>query len=260
MGTPYEATPPPVSIRNLGETPLVWGPHMNTYSVPSPRSVARFAGTFYLLTIVTGIVAQLFISDRLVGTGDAASTAASILANEPLYRLGFTIYLIEMACQVTFTVLFYRLLGEVNRPVAQVALALGVVGCTVKLLSRVFYFTPLLILGGSGFMASFSGDQLAGLARLSLAINYQGAAMALVFFGLSALLNGYLAFRSHFMPRALGVLSMLGGVGWLSFLNPSFGLQVFPIVAAVALLGSISWILWLLIVGVREGDSYGRSS
>jgi hypothetical protein len=222
---------------------------MNTIGTPSLRAVARFTGAFYLLTIVTGIIAQVFISDRLVGPGDAAATAASILTHEPLYRLGFTIYLIEMACQVTFTVLFYRLLRDVNRPVAQLALAFGLVGCTVKLLSRVFYFTPLLILGGSGFMASFTPDQLAGLARLSLAINDQGAAMALVFFGLTAMLNGYLAFRSGFVPRALGVLSMLGGAGWLSFLNPSFGLRVFPIVAAIALLGSIAWILWLLAVG-----------
>jgi hypothetical protein len=225
---------------------------MNTITPLWPRAVARFTGAFYLITIVTGIVAQVFISDRLVGTGGAAATAASILGHEPLYRLGFTIYLIEMACQVSFTVLFYRLLRDVNRPVAQLALAFGLVGCTVKLLSRVFYFTPLLILGGSGFMAGFTADQVAGLARLSLAINDQGAAMALVFFGLTALLNGYLAFQSGVFPRALGVLSMIGGAGWLSFLNPSFGLRVFPLVAAIALVGSLSWIVWLLTIGGRD--------
>ena len=217
----------------------------------SPRTVSRLAGAFYLLTLVTGIIAQLFISDRLVGSSDAAATAASILANEPLYRVGFTIYLLEMACQVTFTVLFYRLLRDVNRPIAQVALAFGLVGCTVKLLSRVFYFAPLLILGSTGFMASFSSDEVAGLARLSLAINDQGAAMALVFFGFGTVLTGYLAFRSGFIPRALGLLSIVGGAGWLSFLDPSLGLQLFPIVAGVALLGSISWIGWLLFHGVR---------
>ena len=219
-----------------------------TLQAPALRTLGRVAALFYLLTIVTGIIAQVVISDRLTGSGDVTTIVSSITLQEPLYRLGFTIYLIEMACQAAWSVLFYQIMREVSRPIAQVALALGLVGCTIKLLSRLFYYAPLLImsLGGLG------SDQQSALVQLALALNNYGAGMALPFFGLASLLNGYLAFRSGFLPRWLGVASMIGGAGWLSFLSPSLGLQVFPLVAVMALLGSLAWITWLLAVGVPD--------
>jgi len=60
----------------------------------SPRTKGRFAGAIYLLYVIAGVYAQTFISDRLVVFGDAARTTSNILANQSLYRLGFTIYLV----------------------------------------------------------------------------------------------------------------------------------------------------------------------
>jgi len=74
----------------------------------------------------------------------------------------------------------------------------------------------------------------------------------LVFFGFYALLTGYLIIRSTFLPRILGVLPILGGLGWLSFLYLPLGYRLFPYIAALGLLGAASLILWLLVFGVNE--------
>ena len=225
-----------------------------TYGVgeASPRLKARIAGALYLLTILTGIFAQGFVSGTLVVDGDAAATATNILTHKSLFELGFTVYLIEMACQVAITALFYDLLKPAGRSISFMAAFFGLAGCIIKTLSRLFYIAPLFVLGGAHYLNVFSPEQLQSLALLFLKVNDHGAAIALVFFGFYALLTGYLILKSTFLPHIMGVLSVLGGLGWLTFLNQPLGYRLFPYVAVVGLLGAAALILWLLVVGVNE--------
>jgi len=225
-----------------------------TYGVgeASPRLKARIAGALYLLTILTGIFAQGFVSGTLVVDGDAAATATNILTHKSLFELGFTVYLIEMACQIAITALFYDLLKPAGRSISFMAAFFGLAGCIIKTLSRLFYIAPLFVLGGAHYLNVFSPEQLQSLALLFLKVNDHGAAIALVFFGFYALLTGYLILKSTFLPHIMGVLSVLGGLGWLTFLNQPLGYRLFPYVALVGLLGAAALILWLLVVGVNE--------
>jgi len=217
-----------------------------------PRLIARIAGVLYLLTILAGIFAQGFVSERLVISGDPAATSTNILAHRSLFEWSFTIYMIEMACQIMTTALFYFLLRPVNRSLALVAAFLSLSGCIIKTFARVFYIAPLFVLGGAQYLNVFNTQQLQALALLFLKVNDRGAAMALAFFGFEALFNGYLVFRSNFLPRILGVLSMAAGLGWLTFLYPPLGYRLFLYLAAFALLGSAAMIFWLIVFGVNE--------
>jgi hypothetical protein len=218
----------------------------------SPRLKARITGALYLVTILTGLFAQGYVSGTLVVDGDAAATAANILAHKSLFQLGFAVFLIEMACQIAITALFYDLLKPAGRSVSLVAAYLGLAGSIIKTFSRVFFIVPLFVLGGAHFLSVFSAEQLRALALLFLKVNDRGAEMALVFFGFYALLTGYLIIRSAFLPRILGVVSMVGGLGWLSFLYLPLGHLAFPYVAVFALLGAGALIVWLLVFGVNE--------
>src|SRR6266852_4993170 len=217
----------------------------------SPRTKARMVGGFYLATILTGVFTQQFIS-HLVVSGDAAATAANILSHESVFRLGFAVYLVELACQIAMTALMYDLLKPVSRSGSLLAAIFGLIGCAVKILSRLFFIAPLLVLGGAHYLSVFSAEQLQALALLFLKVNDHGAAIALAFFGFYALLTGYLIVRSTFLPRILGVLSLFGGLGWLTFLYPPLGYRLFPYLAAFGLLGAGSLIVWLLVFGVNE--------
>ena len=227
-------------------------PMMGRLEETSPRLEARITGAFYLLTILTGIFAEGFVSGRLVVDGDAAATATNIMTHRGLFQFGFAVYLIEMACQIAMTALFYDLLKPAGRTVSLIAAFIGLTGCVIKTLSRVFFIVPLFVLGGAHYLSVFSAEQLQALALLLLKVNDRGAAIALVFFGFYALLQGYLIVRSTFLPRVLGVLSIFGGLGWLSFLYLPLGYHLFPYIAALGLVGAASLILWLLVVGVNE--------
>jgi len=217
------------------------------------KTTARLAGLFSLLTILGGGFAQGYVSNRLVDFNSAARTATNILSHGRLLHLGFAVYMFEMACQIAATALFYELFKPVNRSLNLVSAFLSLAGCTIKAFSRVFFLAPLLVLGyGSPYLNVFSPEQLQSLSLLLLGINDRGAAMAMIFFGFATPLRGYLMFRSTFLPRFLGVLSMVSGLGWLTFLYPPFGYRLFPLTAGLGLIASAAVILWLLIKGVDE--------
>jgi hypothetical protein len=129
----------------------------------SPVTRGRILAALYLLVVIAGITAQSFIADRLVVRDDAARTAANILANMSLYRLGFTIFMLEMIAQVGVSTLFYDLMKPVDKSVARVALVIGLTGCGIKTMARLFYYTPLILLGGASYLAALQPAQLASL-------------------------------------------------------------------------------------------------
>jgi len=225
---------------------------MERMSETSPRFRARMTAVFFLLTLVGGAFAQGFVSNRLVVHGDAAATAANILANRTLYQWGFTVYLIEMACNIATVVLFYTLLKPAGRTVSLVAAALGLTACFIKTFTRVFYIAPLFVLGGAHYLSVFTTEQLQALVLLLLSVNGQGAGMALAFFGFYDVLIGYLIIKSTFLPPLLGVLFAISGFGWMLFLSPTLGNPPFNYIAAFALLAAAVTLFWLFVFGVNE--------
>ena len=217
-----------------------------------PRLKGRITGVIYLLAMVTGIFAQGFVSGRLVVDGNAVATAANILAHRNLFEWGFTAYLIEMTGQIAMTALFYDLLKPAGESVSLVAAFLGLAGCVIKTVSRLFYIAPLFVLGGAGYLKVFGKDQLEALALLFLKVNDRGAGIALAFFGFYAILTGYLIIKSTYLPRILGIVSVIAGAGWLTFLYPPLGYRLFFYIAPFGLLGALGLIVWLLVFGVNE--------
>ncbi len=127
--------------------------------------------------------------------------------------------LIATACYVAVTVLFYVLFKPVSRNLSLLAAFFGLVGCTVGALSA-FDLAPFQI-------------------------------NSLVFFGCYCLLIGTLIFKSTFLPRTLGVLMALGGLGWLTFASPPLASSLFPYSMAPGILGESALTLWLLVMGVN---------
>ena len=218
----------------------------------SPRFKARIAGVFYLLTIVTRVIADAFVRDQLVVSDDAAATATNIMAHEPLFRLGFAADIIAFASYIALTVLLYELFKPVNRSLSLVAAFFSLVACVVQAISSLFHLAPLVLLGGAPYLSVFTVEQLQALALVFLRL--RAAAyhnIGLVFFGLYLLLVGILILRSTFLPRILGVLMVLAGLSYVLFLSPPLARSLQPYILLFPGVGQISLTLWLLVIGVN---------
>ena len=182
----------------------------------SPRVQARIAGFLYLIVIVGGIFAELFVRGRLVVHGDAAATAHNIVTHELLFRSGFAVELFYCAfCNIPILLIFYNLFKVVNKNVALLMVFFDLVTTAIESFSLLFHFAPLVFLSGGHSMSAFTAEQLQAAAYISVQLFEHGFAISLVFFGFDCLVTAYLILRSSFLPRILGVLLAIEGLGYL---------------------------------------------
>jgi len=222
---------------------------MERIAEASPRPRARVTGVVYSLYFLTAVLGEFFLRG-LVVDGDAAATANNILAHQPLFRLGFATGLIATACYIAVTALFYDLFKPVNRTLSLIAAFFSLVGCAILAFSSLFQL-PLVVLGGSQYLSVFKVEQLRALALMFFELNTQAGNICVVFFGVYCLLIGYLIFRSAFLPRILGALMALAGLGWLTFLSPPLANHLSPYNLVLGFLAELSLCLWLLVRGVN---------
>lgn len=213
----------------------------------SPRTVARIAGIFYLLDILASLLGDSLAGSTHVVPGQAAPTAANIIAHEPLLRLGVTANLFATACYVAVTVLFSALFKVVKRSLALLVMFTSLMALTIWTFGSLSQLAATLVLRG-GDASGLRADQQ-GLMFLEWSV--QASHIGLVVFGAYCLLIGYLIVKSTFLPRVLGILMVFGGTGLLTYLSPALASDLYPCNAAPALVGETSLMLWLLLMGVN---------
>jgi hypothetical protein len=224
---------------------------MNRTAEVSPRFKARMAGVFQLLEGATSAFGQVLVLGKVVVIGNAAATAANILGHEQLFWWGFASSIVGAMCHVVWALLMYDLLKVVNRTVSLLAAFVILVGCAMQALTGLLYIVPLLILQGGSSLSAFTAPQLQSLAFVFIKLNAYAFDVDVVFFGLWCVLTGYLIFKSTFLPRILGVLLAIDGLGWMIYLYPPLAYRLFPVIATAAALAEFPLELWLILAGVN---------
>ena len=217
----------------------------------SAQKYARTAGALLLISIVVGFFGEIYVPFKILVANDAAATAYNIHVSGGLFRLGFAAYLLEAACDIGLTLLLYVLLRPVNRNIALLSVLFRVVSTATFAFAELFYFAAAVILRGD-YLKAFSPAQVNSLAMLSLKLYGYGGSLFMVFYGIAAIFFGYLIFRSAYLPKFLGVLWALGGLG---FVVRNFALVLAPAYASDALLplmalATLALMLWFFVKGV----------
>jgi len=218
--------------------------------VNSVQTYARIAGVVLLIAVVAGGFGEAYAPSQLIVSGNPAATAHNLSSSDLLFRLGFVGYLVEAFTDVALTFLLFVLLRPVHANLALLAVFFRLMATATFAFAELFYFAPSLILGGAGYLKSFSADQLNALVLLSFNIYSAGGNLFNGHYGIASIILGYLMFRSGYLPRVLGALWILGGIGfslmWI-FAPANAALFLPPQIIALVALG-----VWLLIRGVDQ--------
>lgn len=223
----------------------------------SPKQIARLAGIFFLLTAVIGGFGYSYIRLTVLVPGDAAATAAKILANEFLFRAAIGASLLSQVFLFFFGLTLFRLFKDVHRRLATVLVASIMMTVGIAVINQLNNLAALLVLSPVEYLKVFTPQQLQALAMMFLRMGGLGQGLLEIFWTPYYCAWGLLAIKSKYFPKILGILLIIMGAGYSvnlldKFLIPTFHPVFFTRLAiSLAALGGIPTLLWLLIKGAN---------
>jgi hypothetical protein len=218
----------------------------------SPQRRARVAGLLYLSLGLFAPFSLLYVPARLIVTGDAAATANNIMASQSLFRLGIVSALVTQIVNVLVVLALYQILKPASRNMAVLMVIFLLLGVPIAMLNELNNVAVLFLLSGADSLKVLTPDQGHALLSVFLNLHANGLTIAGLFWGLWLLPMGYLVFTSGFLPRMLGALLIIGGVGYLvqsfaTLLIPNFNVNI----VLYTDWGELLFPLWLVIRGVN---------
>lgn len=145
---------------------------------------------------------------------------AQSLVSRRLATAGEALNLFADGLYVAVTLLLYRLFRPVSRRLSLIAALFSLAGCALTVLTQMHLISPVSV--------------------------------PLLFFGPYCILLGMLILRSTFLPRFLGVLLILAGIGWLLYLMPGLPHALFRLIEVLGILAEGILMLWLVVAGIKS--------
>lgn len=220
------------------------------------RAAGRLAGALYLVVVVTGMFCLGYVPSQ---TGDSLADAA---AHADLFRAGIAAFLVMQVAFLLLPLALYRVLADVDRGAAVLMVAFAAVSVPIGLAALTHQWQALALLPETGVQASAAAQA----AYTAYSEHYDlGLRVTSLFWGLWLLPYGWLVVRSGRLPRVLGLLLLLGGIGYVTkvfgSLVPGFpGSPLSSYATMPAALGEIGSALWLLVFGARTGRAAASGS
>jgi hypothetical protein len=214
----------------------------------SIRTASITAGVALLLMSAIAIFGNVVVVNGLVTEGNAGQTATDIMASEGSFRLGIASLIVVIALDVVVAWALYRVFSPVSNSLSMLAMALRLVYSGVFMVAIGHLLGAVRLLSNDGYLAVFGADQVSAQAMLEITAFNDIWYVGQFLFGLHLLLIGYLAYRSGYVPRLLGVLIVISGLGYAAdSLGAVLSQGRWTDISAFTFIGEFLLALWLLI-------------
>jgi hypothetical protein len=221
----------------------------------SLKKQSRIAALLYLINCLPAPFALLYVPSVLIVRGDAAATANTVRDSEALLRLGMAVELFSSTVVIFAMVAFYHLFKRVSQKHAMAMMILMLISVPISYLNVLNDLAALTLARGAPFLSAFDRPQLDALSYLFVRLHGQGIILAQIFWGLWLFPFGIAVMRSGFIPRFVGIATMIAGCGYVISSSVSLFLpasaQSIGQLAMTLGVGELAF-FWLLIWGARD--------
>jgi len=208
------------------------------------------AGIGILVMAAASAFGIFYVVEGLVTQGDAAGTVEDIGSSDGLFRWGLVSLYLVVVLDVVVAWALFRFLSPVNDGLARLAawFRLAYAGVFLLAIGQLAGIPDLVT--ADEYAGVFTAEQIQGQTLLRTDAFDDLWMAGLILFGIHLLLIGYLAYRSGYVPRWLGVLLVVAGAGYVFDSVASTVLANPPAsVTTVTFLGEFLLALWLVVRG-----------
>lgn len=238
-------TQAPSRRRHSGHLDAATGTPAAQWSI---RSASLTAGIALLLMSVVAVLGKVVIIDGLVTQGDPARTASDLTASAGMFRLGIASLVVVIALDVVVAWALYRVFSPVNASLSMLAATMRLVYSAVFMVAIGELLGVSRLLDDDGHRAVLGSDQVDVQAMEGITAFNDIWFVSQFLFGLHLLLIGYLAFRSGYIPRVLGALLAIAGLGYaIDSLGAVLSEGPWTAVSSFTFLGEFLLALWLVV-------------
>lgn len=218
----------------------------------SIRKASIIAGVGLLLMSALSGFGIFVALEGLVTQGDAARTATDIMESEGLFRFGIVSLFLVIAFDVVVAWALFRVFSPVSTGISMLAAWFRLVYAGVFMVAISELVGALRLLSNEEYLAVFNADQLHAQALLRINTFTDIWDAGLFLFGLHLLVIAYLAYRSGYVPKLLGVLLGIAGFGYVfDSIGAVLSQGMSTDVSSFTFIGEFLLALWLVIWGRR---------
>jgi hypothetical protein len=217
------------------------------------RRMAFVAGLGLLAMTVPAILVDMISFQQILVRGDAAATAANVVASLTTFRAGIFGMLFVLVCDVVVAWALYVLFKSVSARLSLLTAWFRVVYAAVLGAALSSLVSIAVLARVPGQLAALGAGQFNAQVLALFNTYYEVWGLGFIIFGAHLLLLGPLALKSEFVPRYLGVLLTIAGAGYvleysIKAVFPDFGVPL-----SIAGWGELVFMVWLLWIGRPSG-------
>lgn len=232
----------------------------------SKHNTARLAAAIFLLGCVPlSIWDQSYVSGMVFVALDPVATSNNMLANEFMFRTAIVTHLAGMIAFAAMIFMFARVFEAVDSHLSRLMRSSVMVSVTAVLIFEAINFTALMALK-SDPRPAFEVAQQKEVAYFILRMSRYalGPGFGKLFLGLCFIPFAMLILRSGYAPKFVGVLMLIGGVGYVGDFCIAVLLQRADYIAVrqYSIFTTGFYMLafiWFLVKGVSEPKTAGVS-
>lgn len=223
------------------------------------KPYSQLAGLLYLTIAIVGGFSIGFMPTKIVSEGNAALTFQNLLEHQELFRWGIAGDIVVLVLETFLTVMLYQLFKSASTTGMTIATYSRLAMAIIMGLNLVNYMIPAIIMNQPEFLTSFSSAELESLTLLFFKAHKYGELAWQIFFSIHLFTLGYVIQKSGKTPKWLGIIMLLGGIGYAGdsfikfmMINSNVLSVFFSSMLVLAVIAEFWFAFWLLIKGISN--------